>query len=158
MKVSMRLCGVAVATLLLPACATVTRGTKQDFVIESTPAKAEVALSTGQKCTTPCKLKLKRKDGFTATFTKAGYQPVNAEVKSKLATGGAAAGAGNVLIGGVIGAVVDGSNGSLNDLKPNPLKVELVAAVAAADAAVEAAPAAAEATPEAAAEPAPQPN
>jgi hypothetical protein len=74
-------------------------------------------------------------------------------VKSKLATGGAAAGAGNVLIGGVIGAVVDGSNGSLNDLKPNPLKVELVAEGAQ--------PAVAEAT-EAAAEPAaapaPQPN
>jgi hypothetical protein len=154
----MRLCGVVIATLLLPACATVTRGTKQNFVIESTPAKAEVALSTGQKCTTPCKLKLKRKDGFTATFTKAGYQPVNAEVKSKLATGGAAAGAGNVLMGGVIGAVVDGSNGSLNDLKPNPLKVELVAEgvqptaqPAVADAPVEATEASAET-------PAPQPN
>jgi hypothetical protein len=158
MKVSMRLCGVAMAALLLPACATVTRGTKEQFVIESTPAQAEVALSTGQKCVTPCKMKLKRKDGFIATFSKAGYETTKAEVKSKFSGGGAAAGAGNVLVGGIIGAVVDGSNGSLNDLKPNPLRVELAPAGAAA---ADAAPAEAsdEAPAEApASEPAPQPN
>jgi hypothetical protein len=127
MKLTMRLCGVAAAALLLPACATVTRGTSEKFVIESTPGEAEVALSTGDRCVTPCKLKLKRKNGFTATFNKPGYETLEAEVKSKFSGGGAAAGAGNVLIGGIIGAAVDGSNGSLNDLKPNPLRVTLVA-------------------------------
>jgi hypothetical protein len=121
------ICGVAVATLLLPACATVTRGSKQQFVIESTPNKAEVALSTGEKCVTPCKLKLKRKNAFVATFNKPGYETLKAEVKSKFSGGGAAAGAGNLLVGGIIGAAVDGSSGALNDLKPNPLRVTLVA-------------------------------
>jgi hypothetical protein len=123
--------GAVLAALLLPGCATVTRGTSQKFVIESSPPEAQVALSTGQACVTPCKLKLKRKHGFTATFTKAGYAPYRAEVKSKFSGGGAAAGAGNVLIGGLIGAAVDGSSGALNNLTPNPLKVKLVESPAA---------------------------
>ena len=126
MKRYLAICGLAAVSMLLPACATVTRGTSQKYVIESTPAEAQVALSTGQTCVTPCKLKLKRKRGFTATFNKAGYEPLEAQVKSKFSGGGAAAGAGNILAGGIIGAVVDGSNGSMNNLTPNPLQVTLV--------------------------------
>ncbi|HEX8379141.1 MAG TPA: hypothetical protein VF619_01175 [Allosphingosinicella sp.] len=126
MKRLLTVCGLAAATMLLPACATVTRGTSQKYVIESEPPQADVALSTGQKCVTPCKLKLKRKHGFTATFNKPGYAQQEAQVKSKFSGGGAAAGAGNILAGGVIGAVVDGTNGSLNNLTPNPLMVTLV--------------------------------
>jgi hypothetical protein len=126
MKRYISICGLAAVSMLLPACATVTRGTSQKYVIESEPPQADVALSTGQKCVTPCKLKLKRKHGFTASFSKPGYAPQQAQVKSKFSGGGAAAGAGNILAGGVIGAVVDGTNGSLNNLTPNPLRVTLV--------------------------------
>lgn len=118
--------GVAAASVLLSACATVTRGTSQSFRIQSTPSEAQVALSTGQQCVTPCQMKLKRKPGFTATIKKQGYQTQTVEVHSKLGGGGAVAGAGNILIGGVIGGLVDGSNGSLNNLTPNPLEVTLV--------------------------------
>lgn len=156
MKVSMRLCGVAIATLLLPACATVTRGTKEKFVIESSPSDADVALSTGITCKTPCRLKLKRKHAFTATFTKDGYETLEASVDSETKGGGIAAGAGNILVGGIVGGILDGSNGSMKDLTPNPLKVTLkpVAAAAMQDAvAADAAPAAEPAAPaEAAAE------
>ncbi|HEX6377027.1 MAG TPA: PEGA domain-containing protein [Allosphingosinicella sp.] len=126
MKRYFAICGLAAVSMLLPACATVTRGTSQKYAIESTPAQAEVALSTGQKCITPCKLKLKRKHGFTATFNKPGYETLRAQVKSKFSGGGAAAGAGNILVGGIIGAAVDGSSGAMNNLTPNPLKVTLV--------------------------------
>ena len=126
MKRYLTICGLAAVSMLLPACATVTRGTSQKYVIESEPPQADVALSTGQKCVTPCKLKLKRKHSFTATFSKPGYETQEAQVKSKFSGGGAAAGAGNILAGGVIGAVVDGTNGSMNNLVPNPLKVTLV--------------------------------
>ena len=145
MKVSARLCCVAIATLLLPACATITRGTKQKYVIESTPTKAEVALSTGVKCVTPCKLKLKRKDGFVATVTKAGFETSKVKVSSKFSGGGAAAGAGNILVGGIIGGIVDGSNGSMNNLTPNPLRVTLKPAGSSTGMAMEAAPADADA-------------
>ena len=48
-------------------------------------------------------------------------------VTNKVAGGGGAAMAGNVLVGGIIGAVVDGNNGSMLDLVPNPLVVKLEA-------------------------------
>lgn len=131
-----RLGGLAAATVLLSACATITRGTSQKFAVESTPSEAEVTLSTGQQCVTPCKLKLKRKPGFTAVVAKKGYKSQTLTIDSKLGGGGAMAGAGNILVGGVIGGIVDGTNGSMNNLTPNPLRVTLVpeeAPVAAAN-------------------------
>ena len=117
--------GIAAAAVLLSGCATVTRGTRQTFNIESTPSQAKVELSNGENCVTPCTLKLKRRPGFTATFTKEGFQAETVKVDSELHGGGAVAGAGNLLLGGVIGGIVDGTNGSLNSLSPNPLKVTL---------------------------------
>lgn len=130
------LCGLAAASLLLPACATVTRGTKETYNIVTTPEAADVSLSTGQTCVSPCKLKLKRKDEFTVTAKKAGYKDATAEVRSVVKGGGVAGAAGNILVGGIIGGIVDGSNGSMKDLTPNPLQLTLepdaVPAVAAA--------------------------
>jgi hypothetical protein len=160
LKIQTSLCAAAVAALLLPACATVTRGTSQKYAIETEPFGADVALSTGQTCVSPCQLKLKRKEGFTATISKAGFETAKAEVRSKMSGGGITAGAGNLLIGGVIGGIVDGSNGSLKSLTPNPLKVKLIPA-AGASAAASATPAVAEApapAPAAAPAPADQPK
>jgi hypothetical protein len=117
---------LAAACVLLSACATVTRGTRQTFKIDSTPTEAKVELSIGETCVTPCVLKLKRRPGFTATFTKEGYETQTVKVDSEVHGGGVVAGAGNLLAGGIIGGIVDGSNGSLNSLSPNPLQVTLV--------------------------------
>jgi hypothetical protein len=117
---------VLVSASLLPACATVTRGTSQKYAIESMPSGAAVQLTTGLSCTTPCKLKLKRKDSFTARFTKDGYEPAEVEVTSKVAGGGVAAGTvGNFLAGGIIGSAVDATNGSMRTLFPEALSVTL---------------------------------
>ena len=118
--------GILAVSVLLCGCATVTRGTRQTFKIQSTPTGAQVALSNGESCVTPCVLKLKRRPGFTATFTKDEFQDQTIKVDSELHGGGVAAGAGNLLLGGVVGGLVDGSNGSLNSLSPNPLQVTLV--------------------------------
>jgi len=119
----LRLAGVLLCAASLSACATITRGTRQWYVIETDPPGANIALSTGQTCTTPCRLKLKRKHDFTVTATMAGYQDATAEVVSRMRAGGGAALAGNVVAGGIIGGVVDATNGSLNDLRPNPLRI-----------------------------------
>jgi hypothetical protein len=47
-------------------------------------------------------------------------------VTSGVSNGGAAGMAGNVILGGLIGAVVDGASGAMNDLRPNPLQVAMV--------------------------------
>lgn len=114
-------------------CATVVRGTSEKFAIQTEPPGAKAVLSTGMACTTPCVLKLKRKDTFNVTFDKVGYQTAHAEVKTVQRSGAAF---GNILAGGVIGAVVDAGNGSLKSLKPNPLKVIMVSADANAVAAM----------------------
>lgn len=126
--------GAVAACVLLSGCATVTRGTRQAFKIESTPTEAKVALSNGETCVTPCKLKIKRRPGFTATFSKEGYQAKTVTVDSEIHGGGVAGGAGNILLGGVIGGIVDGTNGSLYSLSPNPLQVTLEASGPAAPA------------------------
>jgi len=157
-----RLAGVLLCAASLSACATVTRGTRQNYVIETDPPGAQIALSTGQTCTTPCTLRLKRKSGFTVTATRDGYEPTTANVESRLSTGGGAALAGNILIGGLIGGGVDAATGATNDLRPNPLLITMtpiggaVAAAPAADTSAEAATDAAAAAPEAAAEAAPE--
>ncbi len=125
----MNLRNIGSMLVLLPglgACATITRGTHESYVIQSEPPGATASLSTGVQCVTPCALQLKRKNGFTVDIAKDGYEPVHATITSGISGGGGAAMAGNLVLGGLIGAVVDGTNGSMNDLKPNPLDVKLV--------------------------------
>lgn len=125
--------------LALASCATITRGTTTAFVVETIPSGAQVHLSTGQTCeATPCTFpRISREAEFEVTITKEGYRTTRHLVTHRTAGGGAAGMAGNVVLGGVIGAVVDGNSGATQDLVPNPLTVtlELEAVPAAAPAA-----------------------
>lgn len=116
---------IAAALLVAQGCATITRGTSQDYAIHSNPQGALVTLSTGQQCLTPCNLKLKRKGGFTATISKKGYETQYRTVSSDVAGMGAVGMAGNVVAGGIIGLGVDAYSGAANELTPNPLTVVL---------------------------------
>ena len=119
--------GAAVlAASTLSGCATITRGTHEKFNIRSQPSGADVSLTNGLRCTTPCHLNLRRKEEFVATVTLPGYKPAQISVESKMHGGGGAALAGNLVAGGIIGGAIDGTNGSLRDLKPNPIDVTLV--------------------------------
>ena len=112
--------------LSVTGCATITRGTKDVFVVETDPIGASVTTTNGFTCkATPCSIKMSRKSDFDVTISKPGYKTWTGHVTNKVAGGGGAAMAGNVLVGGIIGAVVDGNNGSMLDLVPNPLTVKL---------------------------------
>jgi hypothetical protein len=133
-------------------CATITRGTAQDFTVESEPVGASVQTSNGFQCaSTPCTFHMPRKDGFTVTVSKEGYEPGTATVTSSMSGGGGAGFAGNIIAGGIIGMGVDATSGAMNDLRPNPLHFDLVAIAApAADTPAAAAASDANATPAAA--------
>ena len=77
-------------------------------------------------CSTPCALELKRKDAFTVTFTKDGYETITTNVVPVQASAGSAGMAGNILFGGLIGAAVDAGSGAMKDLTPNPLVVKMI--------------------------------
>jgi len=108
------------------SCATVTRGTTEQIQIVSDPPGAEARTSMGFVCVTPCTLQVGRKDEFTVTVSKPGYQPAEVPVSTKVNPGGGAAFAGNVLVGGLVGMAADASTGDGLDHYPNPVEVDLV--------------------------------
>ncbi len=105
----------------LGGCATVLNGTDVDYSMDSRPASASATLISGQTCVTPCEIELRRKEDTRVDIALPGYKPVYVLVQSKLA----GSTFGNILLGGGIGAVVDGSNGASNRLYPHPLVVRL---------------------------------
>ena len=63
--------------------------------------------------------------GFVVSVSKEGYKMITANVVSQIADAGGAALAGNVVLGGLIGAGVDSTTGATNELVPNPLHLVL---------------------------------
>jgi hypothetical protein len=114
---------VSLMGLALGGCATVLNGTNVDYAVKTDPAGAEVKFTTGATCTSPCLIELKRKSDQRVDIAVAGYKPTYVLVQSKLAGGSF----GNILLGGGVGAVVDGTNGASNRLYPRPLVVRLAA-------------------------------
>ncbi|MEH6694055.1 MAG: translation initiation factor 2 [Hyphomonas sp.] len=131
--------------LLLPlaiavsGCATVTRGTTEAFLVETEPSGANVSTSLGLSCTpTPCAIpKVKREAEFSVTIEKEGYKTTIHNITHQMSGGGGAGMAGNVILGGGIGAILDANNGSTQELVPNPLKVTLEKLPEASDATAE---------------------
>ena len=130
--------------LLAGGCASITRGTMDSLVVESDPSGAAVEIrrkdrqftkaEVGQNRvdesgvivgTTPSSFRLKREGSYNVVVSKDGYETVESSVSHSVAGGGAAGMAGNVLLGGVIGAVVDSNTGAMHNLMPNPLNVVL---------------------------------
>ncbi len=110
---------------LLGGCATVTRGTTNDIQITSEPSSAHAKTSTSQTCTTPCVMKMGRKDEFQVVFNKDGYKEAIIPVKTQIAGAGIAGAAGNILVGGIVGLGVDAYSGATLEHFPNPVHAVL---------------------------------
>lgn len=117
-------------TATLGGCASVTRGGHQDFTIASSPPGAQATLSNGVTCdSTPCTVRLRRKDALSVTLTKPGYKTAETLVKPEMEVDGGLALWGNILLpGSLLGLVVDYFDGSYLTLGPHPLEVHLEAA------------------------------
>jgi hypothetical protein len=117
------------ALILLSACTTITRGSSESYAINTKPsgAMAEVTDSRGTvSCTTPCSVKVKRRGLLQIVISKDGFETLRTTVTSSIDTAGGAGMAGNIILGGFIGAAVDAGTGAMHSHKPNPLEVELV--------------------------------
>ena len=91
-----------------------------------TESGADVRTSTGFTCTTPCTMTVNRKNEFSVTFTKAGVEPEEVEVKTRIAGEGAAAGiVGDAIGGGVMGLAADAASGATLEHRPNALQIIL---------------------------------
>ena len=112
----------------LAACATVTRGASDTWTVQTDPSGAAVRTTNGFACDqTHCSFKMSRKSQFDVDITKPGFKSYHGHVTNKVAGAGGAGMAGNVILGGLIGAGVDVATGAMMDLVPNPLVVKLEA-------------------------------
>lgn len=116
---------IIAALLATSGCASITRGTSQGFGIQSNPTGATATVSTGQVCTTPCEIKVPRKFAITVLLELPGYKPITAKVDSERSAAGSRRMLGNMMFGGLMGAMIDLNSGALQDLTPNPLRVQL---------------------------------
>ena len=115
-----------ISILLLTSCGSLTRGTKEVLEIKTNPSGARVETSNNMMCqNTPCGLKMSRKSDVKVTISKKGCKTITVNVTNQVATAGAASMAGNVVLGGVIGAGVDVYTGASKELVPNPIDVTL---------------------------------
>lgn len=117
---------VVAAGLGLCGCATVVKGSTQDVAIDTTPPGASCELTRegvklGVVDSTPGKFQVSRSSkALTVTCNKQGFAEgtTSAEPKFNGAT------LGNILLGGVIGVVVDASTGA-NNSYPEQISVAL---------------------------------
>jgi hypothetical protein len=119
---------LAIAAALLSGCASVTRGTTENISISSTPSGVEATI-TGMdvptSCLTPCAIVVKRSADITVAFNKEGFEPQIVPLTTEVAGSGAAGFAGNILLGGGVGMIVDGVTSAAMDHKPNPVIVNM---------------------------------
>ena len=136
LKQLLNLATSAALSLLVTGCASIVSGTQQTVKIASSPEAAKVKI---EKLTlqqnivefegkTPTTAKLSRKGSYLVTVSLEGYQKAEIPIESGGMNGWVW---GNVLFGGLVGIMIDVSNGAANNLKPDEIQVTLVAGQAA---------------------------
>ncbi len=113
---------------MLSACATIVNGTSQSVTVSTTPPAATCTLDRvgariGAVAQTPGSVRLdKSKNNLSVTCSKPGYQTATVVREPSFSSWTL----GNLVAGGVIGAVVDASSGA-NYEYPGDIRLDLVA-------------------------------
>ncbi len=109
-------------SLLLPSCASIVSGSKQNISFNSTPAGAIVWVDNVNLGVTPVTAKLERsKKDQKVKIELQGYKPYELTLTRK--TNGWIW--GNILFGGIIGIIVDSSSGAMYRLTPDQIEAQL---------------------------------
>ncbi|MFY7787512.1 MAG: PEGA domain-containing protein [Thermoflexibacteraceae bacterium] len=112
---------LAFILLLFSSCATITSGSKQNVVITSNPQAAKIFINDSEVGKTPFATKLLRKQTHRVKIVLDGYKPYEVQVTQ----GFNAWTLGNILIGGLIGLLVDAGTGAIYTLKPDNINPSL---------------------------------
>lgn len=112
---------MVVAVVLVSGCATVVNTTMQDVEISSTPANAKVYVDGQLVGQAPLSHKLLRKENHTVRLELEGYN--DHEMTLERSVSGWVW--GNIVIGGLIGLVVDSVSGGIYKLTPGQVEAEM---------------------------------
>lgn len=116
-----RAAAAAVVAGLCSSCATVISGTHQYVDISSEPAGATVLIDGKEAGRTPLEYQLKRSSDHMVRLELAGYAPYEIKIDKTFNPWVI----GNVIIGGVIGIVVDSVTGAVYRLTPDEIDATL---------------------------------
>ena len=108
-------------TVLFTSCATVMSGSKQNVKFESNPSAATIFIDEVEVGKTPFEMELARKNEHQVTIKLEGYQTYQIKLTRKV-NGWFA---GNILIGGLIGLIVDPITGAMYNLTPKEINAEM---------------------------------
>ncbi len=109
--------GALGASLALTGCATIANGETQKMQVKSKPKLAQVTVDGTLAGKTHITLDLARKQDHTVELSLPGYETMRFALTRKVSGWFY----GNILLGGIIGLVVDMSNGSMYALTPKEL-------------------------------------
>lgn len=103
-------------------CASIVKGTRQTVMVETNPPGATISIDrTHETSVSPAQLSLKRKNEYELKIEKAGYKTEYVQVDRHLSGWFW----GNLIFGGIIGIIVDLSNGAGYKLEPKEVTIEL---------------------------------
>ena len=109
------------SSLLLSSCATIVSGSKQNVRFESNPSSATIFIDEVEVGKTPFEIKLARNSEHDVQIKLDGYQTYNTSLTKKFN----AWYLGNILIGGIIGLIVDPITGAIYNLTPSEINAQL---------------------------------
>lgn len=107
--------------LLCSSCATIVSGSKQNVKFESTPSQATIVVDEIEVGKTPFEMKLARKNEHSVVIKLEGYKNFETKLTKKFN----AWYLGNILIGGIIGLIVDPATGAIYNLTPKQINAEM---------------------------------
>lgn len=114
------LCAIA-SLAILPGCASIISGSKQNVRINSRPPGATVEIDGSPAGRTPMAANLERKTSHRVVISLRGYKPYEVTLEQKF-NGWVL---GNILIGGLIGIIIDSSTGATYYLTPGEIDAAL---------------------------------
>lgn len=121
---------VILSLVLLVGCATLFKGKDQKVKISSSPDSARVVIKTTggvqiSEGRTPMVARVSKKNEYVVTVSLPNYKDASVTILKDGIEGWFW---GNILCGGIIGIIIDASNGAMNELSPNEISVTLLTA------------------------------
>ena len=113
---------ILAAYTLLSGCATIVHlGGNEERNVSSEPAGAKVVIDGTERGVTPLATKVERKKDHAVVLTKEGFEENQSRVESHLSWWVA----GNVILGGLVGILVDVLSGGGYTIEPDAVAVTL---------------------------------